>query len=151
MAFAFFKLADRIARAFARALISLRLWAGESLRLPGVAASSLDGIGISPPPSTVIDSISRWSVSIFSLMAIMSLSWFVVKSLRLVMSNGLREGRLRVNHGDGRQGLARLWLLLLHMPGHQLGHFKHADLLLAVEHGLQILVGIDQGLLFGVL
>jgi hypothetical protein len=31
------------------------------------------------------------------------------------------------------------------MPGNQLGHLKHADLLLAVEHGLQILVGIDEG------
>jgi DNA replication protein DnaC len=28
------------------------------------------------------------------------------------------------------------------MPGNQLDHLKHADLLLVVEHGLQILVGI---------
>ena len=37
------------------------------------------------------------------------------------------------------------------MPGDQLGHLKHADLLLAVEHGLQIFVGIDEGPLFCIL
>ena len=37
------------------------------------------------------------------------------------------------------------------MPGNQLGHLKHADLLLAVEHGLQIFVGIDEGPFFGIL
>jgi hypothetical protein len=33
------------------------------------------------------------------------------------------------------------------MPGHQLGHLKHADLLLAVENGFQIVVSVD-GVLF---
>ena len=37
------------------------------------------------------------------------------------------------------------------MPGDQLGHLEHADLLLAVEHRFQVLVGVDQGPLFGVL
>jgi hypothetical protein len=37
------------------------------------------------------------------------------------------------------------------MPGNQPGHLKHADLLFAVEHGLQILIGIDEVPLFGVL
>src|ERR1035441_10062383 len=41
--------------------------------------------------------------------------------------------------------------LFLHMPGDQLGHLKHADLLLAVEHGFQRLVSIDEGLLFCIL
>ena len=41
--------------------------------------------------------------------------------------------------------------LFLHMPGDQLGHLKHADLLLAVEHGFQIFVGIDEGPLFCIL
>jgi hypothetical protein len=41
--------------------------------------------------------------------------------------------------------------LFLHMPGDQFGHLKHADLLLAIEHGLQILVGIDEGPLFRIL
>ncbi len=37
------------------------------------------------------------------------------------------------------------------MAGDQLGHFEHADLLLTVEHGLQIFVGIDEGPLFCIL
>jgi hypothetical protein len=37
------------------------------------------------------------------------------------------------------------------MPGDQLGHLKHADLFLAVEDGLQIIGGIDEGPLFGIL
>src|ERR1035438_5146906 len=37
------------------------------------------------------------------------------------------------------------------MPGDQLGHLKHADLLLAVEHGFQRLVSVDEGLLFCIL
>ena len=37
------------------------------------------------------------------------------------------------------------------MAGNQLCHLEHADLLLAVEDGFQGLVGIDEGLLFGVL
>src|ERR1039458_9765917 len=41
--------------------------------------------------------------------------------------------------------------LFLHMPGDQLRHLKHADLLLAVEHGFQRLVSIDEGLLFCIL
>src|SRR5208282_3349311 len=30
------------------------------------------------------------------------------------------------------------------MPRNQLGHLKHADLLLAVEHGLQVTIGVDE-------
>src|SRR5580658_6562925 len=41
--------------------------------------------------------------------------------------------------------------LFLHMPGHQLGHLEHADLLLAVEDGLQILVSVDKGPLLCIL
>jgi hypothetical protein len=37
------------------------------------------------------------------------------------------------------------------MPGNQLGYLKHADLLLAVEDGLQIVVRIDERLLLGIL
>jgi len=36
--------------------------------------------------------------------------------------------------------------LTLHMPGHELGHFKHADLRLAVEHFLERIIGIDVSL-----
>ena len=54
-----------------------------------------------------------------------------------------------------RQGLVRSHphsqRLFLHMLGDQLGHLKHADLLLAIEHRLQILVRIDEGLLFWIL
>jgi len=46
--------------------------------------SPVNGIGISPPPAT-IDSIWPSSVSICSLMAMMSLSWLVVKLVSLVM------------------------------------------------------------------
>ena len=41
--------------------------------------------------------------------------------------------------------------LFLHMPGNQLGHLEHANLFLAIEHRFQVLVGIDEGFLFGVL
>ena len=37
------------------------------------------------------------------------------------------------------------------MPGYELGHLEHADLLLAVEDRLQIVVGIDERLLLGIL
>ena len=37
------------------------------------------------------------------------------------------------------------------MPGNQFGHLKHADLLLAVEDGLQIRVSIDEGPLLFIL
>ena len=37
------------------------------------------------------------------------------------------------------------------MPGHQLGHLEHGDALLAVEDGLQRVVGIDHRPLFRVL
>jgi len=36
--------------------------------------------------------------------------------------------------------------LLRHVPGDQLGHLEHADLGLAIEHGLQLVIGIDHGL-----
>ena len=54
-----FNLAERIFRALARALMSLRRCAAVMwyLRLPGVGASSADGIGISPPPPAAIESI----------------------------------------------------------------------------------------------
>jgi hypothetical protein len=64
------------------------------------------------------------------------------------------KSKLQADHNSNRCPVILPWsgqLLFLHMTGNQFGHFKHADLLLAVEHGLQILVGIDQGLLFGVL
>jgi hypothetical protein len=41
--------------------------------------------------------------------------------------------------------------LFLHMPRDQLGHLKHADLLLAVEHGLQVLIGVDERFLLRIL
>jgi len=37
------------------------------------------------------------------------------------------------------------------MSGYQLGHLKHADLLLAIEYGFESFVGVDEGALFGVL
>jgi hypothetical protein len=40
---------------------------------------------------------------------------------------------------------------LLDVPGDQLGHFEHADLFLSVENSLKSGIGVDQGLLFGVL
>src|SRR5271157_6269017 len=49
--------------------------------------------------------------------------------------------------GAGAVGTA----LLLHMPGDQFGHLEHADLLLAIEDGLQGLVAIDESLLLLVL
>ena len=41
--------------------------------------------------------------------------------------------------------------LFFEMPGDQLGHLEHADLLLAVEDGFQVLISINEGLLLGVL
>ena len=37
------------------------------------------------------------------------------------------------------------------MPGDQLGHFKHAYLLLAIEDGLQCGIRVDEGLFLVVL
>jgi hypothetical protein len=61
-------------RAFAAADI-LALTAADLRRFFG--ASSVDGIGISPPPA--MESSWLCSFSIFSLIAIISLSWLVVK------------------------------------------------------------------------
>jgi len=41
--------------------------------------------------------------------------------------------------------------LFLQMPGNQLCHLKHADLLFAVENGFQGLISIDEGLFLCVL
>ncbi len=41
--------------------------------------------------------------------------------------------------------------LRLHVPGDELGHLEHGHLLLAAEHRLQRIVGIDHGPLLGVL
>jgi len=41
--------------------------------------------------------------------------------------------------------------MLGEMPGDQFGHLKHADLLLAVEHGLESFVGIDERPFLGIL
>ena len=41
--------------------------------------------------------------------------------------------------------------LLLEMTGYELGHFKHANLLLAIEHGFERVVGIDEGPFLGIL
>ena len=87
-----FNLADRIFRALARALISLRRWAAVMwyLRLAGAEASTGDGVGTSPPPPPeAIDSISPCSASICSLMAIMRWSCPVVNSAKSVMGDGL--------------------------------------------------------------
>ena len=40
---------------------------------------------------------------------------------------------------------------LLNVPGDELGHLEHADLLFAVKHGLQSVVGIDLGFLLRIL
>ena len=73
-----FNLAERIFRAFARALISFRRWAGDSLRLAGGGDSWLEGDGISPP---AMESISAWRDSICSFRAIIWVSWVVVNSV----------------------------------------------------------------------
>jgi hypothetical protein len=74
-----FAFAHRIFRALARALISFRLWAADMryLRLAGAGASSGAGDGASLSPA--MDSISAWRDSIFSLMAMIWVSWLVVK------------------------------------------------------------------------
>jgi hypothetical protein len=37
------------------------------------------------------------------------------------------------------------------MPGDQVGHLEHADLLLAVKNGFQVFIGIDEDFLLSVL
>jgi len=37
------------------------------------------------------------------------------------------------------------------VTGNELGHLEHADLLLAIEHGLERVVGVDEGPFLGVL
>ena len=90
--------AQRIFRALARAFTSLRRWAADNLRLAGVGASRLNGVGTSPP---AMDSIWPCSASICSLMAMMPLSWLVVRLERFVMGDGLTREGFEVNHGDG--------------------------------------------------
>jgi hypothetical protein len=148
-------LAQRIFLALARALISLRRWAGDSLRfcftgsestvsvhflfahlafaaadilaltaadlrpLPG--PSGLDGVGVSPSPPPAMESSWLCSVSICSLMATMVLSWLVVKSVSLVMRNGLMPAAV--------WSQSRRW----RSPGRLSGHIR---LMLAVDHPL---------------
>ncbi len=96
-----FDLAQRILRALARALRSLRLWAAvmRYLRLAGVGTSWADGVGISPPPAAM-ESIWFCRVSICSLMAIMLRIWLVVKSLSFVMPELVSGWGLGVNGGN---------------------------------------------------